>query len=261
MAVPSDADLLTAISDIITKASDIVSEIRAKGFETYKKADKSLVTDADKASEKYILEKLRDLTPSIPVIAEEEVSAGVGHSVEDEFWLVDPLDGTSEFAAGKDSFTINIGLIRHRAPILGAVCLPASNELFIGHVQHGAEKIFNGKHTPIHTRPFPEEGITVLTSRHDAERPELPLVLAHEHVREIQHIGSSVKFVRIAEGRADFYPRLLPTMEWDTAAPQAIIEAAGGSLYPLGSQSPLRYGKPRWRNPHFICSGRPLWAE
>ncbi|QNT79616.1 3'(2'),5'-bisphosphate nucleotidase CysQ [Entomobacter blattae] len=254
----ADAELLDSIGNIAEKAGKIIEEIRQKGFSSYRKADNSSVTDADKASEKYILEEIHKLTPHIPAIGEEEFSAGIHHKTSDEFWLIDPLDGTTEFIAGKQTFTVNIGLVRHYRPVLGAVYLPATQELFLGQVGQGAKKIHNAISTPVHVRQPPQEGITVLASRRDSQCPELAPLLQERNVHTIIHIGSSVKFVRIAEGAADFYPRFLPTMEWDTAAPQAIIEAAGGSICPLDSpETPLTYGKPGWKNPSFICSTQP----
>jgi 3'(2'), 5'-bisphosphate nucleotidase len=170
-------------------------------------------------------------------------------------WLVDPLDGTREFARGALDFTVNIGLVRDGVVVLGAVALPAYGELFGGIVGVGAWKEVDGVRAPISVRRAPAEGLTVMASRHYADDPALAAHLAALPVARTVNIGSAVKFCRLAEGVADYYPRLGRTMEWDTAAPQAVLEAAGGSLR-LMDGGALRYGKPGWANPPFVCRGR-----
>jgi 3'(2'), 5'-bisphosphate nucleotidase len=245
-------DLATRLAD---EAAGVIRTIRARGFETITKADSSPVTEADHAAEAHILAGLRALAPHIPVIAEEEAAAGIRIAAGDTFWLVDPLDGTREFAAGRDDFTVNIGLVRDGRAVLGAVALPAYHQLYSAHVALGARRIdANGSHD-IHARHAPDEGLTVLASRHYADDPRLASFLNGHPIAHLGNIGSAAKFIRVAEGAADLYPRLGPTMEWDTAAPQAVVEAAGGSVTLLDG-APLRYGKPGWRNPQFICAGK-----
>ena len=189
------------------------------------------------------------------MVAEEEVAAGRHESVGDCFWLVDPLDGTREFAAGRPSFTVNIGLVRGGRAVLGAVALPAFGQLYLGIVGRGAvRRDADGEHA-IAARETPACGVTVLASRHYARDPALLAYLGTQRIASIDNIGSAAKFVRVAEGAADLYPRLGRTMEWDTAAPQAVLEAAGGSVRLLDG-TPLAYRKPGWENPHFICRGR-----
>lgn len=254
----NDIDLLAQAAALAERAGAIILQIRARGFETHVKADASPVTEADHAAEAVILEGLRRPAagqPQIPVIAEEEVAAGRLQAVGDCYWLVDPLDGTREFAAGRDSFTVNIGLVRDGRAVLGAVALPAYGQLYLGIVGQGAiRRDAAGEHA-ISTRAPPAEGLTVLASRHYARDPALLAYLGTQRIASIGNIGSAAKFVRVAEGAADLYPRLGRTMEWDTAAPQAVLEAAGGSVR-LFDGSPLTYGKPGWENPHFICRGR-----
>lgn len=254
----NDIDLLAQAAELAMRAAAVIMQIRARGFETLLKADHSPVTEADNAAEALILEGLRRPVagqPPIPVIAEEEVAAG--HRVEGGacYWLVDPLDGTREYAAGRESFTVNIGLVRNGRAVLGAVALPAYGQLYLGIVGQGCvRRDASGEHA-IAARTVPAEGLSVLASRHYAKDPALLAYLGTQRIASIDNIGSAAKFVRIAEGAADLYPRLGRTMEWDTAAPQAVLEAAGGSVR-LFDGSPLVYGKPGWENPHFICRGR-----
>ncbi len=250
----TDHDLLERAADLALRAAAIILEIRARGFSTQAKADRSPVTEADHAAEAIILEGLRRGGGAIPVIAEEEVAAGRVVPTGSCYWLVDPLDGTREFAAGRDSFTVNIGLVRDGRAVLGAVALPAHGQLYLGRVGHGAVRRDASGERAITVRAAPPEGLTVLASRHYADDPALRAYLGGQKVASLGNIGSAAKFVRVAEGAADLYPRLGRTMEWDTAAPQAVVEAAGGSVTRFDG-TPLTYGKPGWENPHFLCRG------
>lgn len=252
---PGDRDLLDLATRLAGEAAELIRTIRARGFQTITKSDSSPVTEADHAAEAHILAGLRAAAPHIPVIAEEEAAAGIEIAHGDIFWLVDPLDGTREFAAGRDDFTVNIGLVRDGRAVLGAVALPAYHQLYAAHVAEGARRFDRDGERAIHVRPAPVEGLTVLASRHYADDPRLSAFLGGHPIASLGNIGSAAKFIRVAEGRADLYPRLGPTMEWDTAAPQAVVEAAGGTVTLLDG-APLRYGKPHWRNPHFICAGK-----
>ena len=233
-------------------AAEILA-IRAAGFTVVQKADASPVTLADQRAEQVIVAGLRAAT-AIPVIAEEEVAAGRTTDPGQEYWLVDPLDGTREFAAGRAEFAVNIGLIRDGRAVLGAVANPAGAEIYYGIVGVGAWKQSAAGVTPIAARRPPAEGLTVMASRHYQDDPELAQLLAKVKVASLTNIGSALKFCRLAEGRADFYPRLGRTMEWDTAAPQAVLEAAGGSTRTFDGQT-LLYGKPGFENPPFLCHG------
>jgi 3'(2'), 5'-bisphosphate nucleotidase len=218
------------------------------------KLDESPVTVADTRAEALIVAGLRAAAPDIPVIAEEEVAAGLVTAPGARYWLVDPLDGTREFAAGRAEFAVNIALIVDGAPVLGAVASPALEELHFGVVGQGAWRRRGAVETRIAARHAPPEGLVVMASRHYADAPELAACLAQYKIAELTNIGSALKFLRLAEGAADFYPRLGRTMEWDTAAPQAVLEAAGGCVL-TGDGAPLRYGKPRWENPDFCAWG------
>lgn len=255
---PSDDALLALAVDLAKRAGAVIMSVRARGFATETKPDQSPVTEADRAAEAIIVDGLRRAAPGIPVIAEEEVASGVGEAPrEGPYWLVDPLDGTREFSAGTDDFTVNIGLVRNGRAILGAVAVPALGELFGGIVGIGAFKRSGSVERRILARRPPEDGMAVLASRHYASDPRLGEFLQGRHVASITHIGSAVKFLRLAEGVADLYPRFGQTMEWDTAAPQAVLEAAGGQVLRASDGTPLRYGRPRFENPPFVCTGRP----
>ena len=250
----NDAFLLVLADDLAQRAGEAILAIRSRGFDVRQKSDLSPVTEADHAAEAIILAGLRAATPDIPVIAEEEVAAGHVTAPGPVFWLVDPLDGTREFAAGSDEFTVNIGLIRDGRPVLGVVGVPALGETFGGIVGQGAWKRDASGQTPIVVRVPPAEGLTVMASRHHADGVEMTVFLAGRRVAGIINVGSSLKFCRVAEGKVDLYPRLGRTMEWDTAAAHAVIEAAGGTVT-CTDGSPLHYGKPGFENPHFICLG------
>ena len=253
-----DTALLSLAADLARRAGAVILAIRARGFETLRKSDASPVTEADHAAEALIVQGLRAAAPHIPVIAEEEIEAGHVHDVGREYWLVDPLDGTREFAALRDEFTVNIGLVRDGAPVLGVVGVPAYGELFggmVGGPQRGrAWKRTTAGEQAIRVRTVPAEGLHVLASRAYASDPRLVAFLKGRQVSAVTNMGSALKIVRLAEGAGDLYPRLGRTMEWDTAAPQAVLEAAGGRLCGMDG-TPLRYGKPGWENPHFVCTG------
>ncbi|MBC9178681.1 3'(2'),5'-bisphosphate nucleotidase CysQ [Pseudoroseomonas ludipueritiae] len=252
----TDADLLALATRLARSAAEAILSVRAAGFAVEQKTDMSPVTAADRLAEGIILEGLRAATPDIPVVAEEECSAGAIPRVGGRFWSVDPLDGTREFAAGREEFTVNIGLVVEGRPHLGAVALPAFGEVFTGIVGQGAWKLDAGGQRPIAARRAPEEGITVFASRHYAGDPRLAEFLKGRRVAKVHEIGSAVKFCRLAEGLGDLYPRFGRTMEWDTAAPEAVLVAAGGRCTAMDGITPLAYGKPGWENPPFLCQGQ-----
>jgi 3'(2'), 5'-bisphosphate nucleotidase len=250
-----DSALLALAARLALEAGASILRIRARGFDVSHKADRSPVTEADRESEAIIVAGLRAATPDIPVIAEEEVAAGHVTAPAAQFWLVDPLDGTREFTSGHDEFAVNIGLVRDGRPVLGVVGVPATAELFGGILGQGAWKRSDAGETPIRARIPPAEGLTVVASRLHGDAARLDAFLQGRNVARTLNFGSSLKFCRLAEGVADLYPRFGRTMEWDTGAPQAVLEAAGGTVCTIDGV-PLRYGKPEWENPYFICKGR-----
>lgn len=249
-----DGALLVLAARLAAQAADEIMRIRAAGFTTETKSDDSPVTEADRAAERLILAGLRGDCPGIAVIAEEEEAAGIRIVAGDEYWLVDPLDGTREFAAGRDTFTVNIGLVRDGRVVLGAVALPAFGQLYTGATSAPARRHDAAGTHDIRVRTAPAEGLTLLASRHYADDPKLAAFIAERPVAERRNFGSAAKFIRVAEGEADLYPRLGPTMEWDTAAPQAIVEAAGGRVQTFDG-AVLAYGKAGRLNPPFLCLG------
>ena len=248
-------ELLTLAVRLADEAAAAIRTIRAAGFAVETKADATPVTPADREAEALITAGLRAGAPEIPVVAEEEVAAGRVTVPGARYWLVDPLDGTREFAGGRDEFAVCIGLIENGAPVLGVVASPALEELHFGLVGQGAWRRKGGVENNISARHVPPEGLTVFASRHYQDAPELAACLARHKVARLTNIGSALKFLRLAEGIADFYPRLGRTMEWDTAAPQAVLEAAGGAVLTT-SGAPLRYGKPSWENTDFFAWGK-----
>jgi 3'(2'), 5'-bisphosphate nucleotidase len=259
--LPSHQSLRQACTDLTREAAREIMRIYAGDLGVRDKADKSPVTDADHAAEAIIVAGLRQLTPDTPVVAEEEMAAGRIPVIGDgPFWLVDPLDGTKEFIKRNGEFTVNIALIEDRRPTLGIVLAPASDTLWRGAAGLGADKSENGSaFTPIATRPEPTDGLTCCASRSHAIYSDLDIWFGREGltVAERVQVGSSLKFCLIAEGTADIYPRFGPTNEWDTAAGQGVLEAAGGEVVTIDGK-PLLYGKPRFSNPHFIARSKAL---
>jgi 3'(2'), 5'-bisphosphate nucleotidase len=255
MTTRDDAALLEIAATLAWQAAEVILGIRARGYDTLAKANASPVTEADHRSEQLIAAGLRAATPEIPVIAEEEIGGGyMPPRAGRTYWLVDPLDGTRDFVAQRDSFTVNIGLIREGRPVLGAVAVPASAELFGGLVGAGAWKQDRSGRRRIFARPPPKLGLAVLSSRIRTDELRIRAFVAPRRVASITPLSSALKFCRLAEGAADFYGRFGRTMEWDTAGPEAILTAAGGSLRLLDG-SVMGYEKPEWVNPPFACWG------
>ena len=261
MSPNTSSALLEVMIDAAVEAGRAAHEIYLGGFEVQRKADQSPVTAADHAAEAIILKHLAEAAPGVPIVAEEEVAAGRLPTIGNEFFLVDPLDGTKEFIQHNGDFTVNIALIRNGAPVLGAVYAPVNSTLYIGDVAAGSalrshqspDSKQPSPREPIRVRPVPARGLTVVVSRSHAT-PETETYLAQYSVAERVSVGSSLKFCLVAAGEADLYPRLGPTMEWDTAAGHAVLVAAGGSVLAPGG-APLTYGKPGLRNSFFIASG------
>ena len=251
----TDNDLLVLAINLAHQAGAEIRAIRDRGFKVERKADRSVVTEADHAAEAIILAGLRQALPGCTVVAEEEVAAGVFTDAAQEFWLVDPLDGTREFTSGGEDFAVNIGLVRDGKPVLGVVGVPATSEVYSGIIGVGAWVEKSGQRQPIAARLPPPEGLTVVASRHHGDEETLQAFLSGRTVAKVVNFGSSLKFCRLARGDADLYPRFGRTMEWDTCAPQAVLEAAGGVVQTLDGR-PLQYGKSGWDNPHFVCWGR-----
>ena len=256
-----------AFGAIALAAGLAIMETRQSSFRTRRKSDDSPVTEADERAEEIILARLAALLPGVPVIAEEAVSRGEAPAIPAAFILVDPLDGTREFLAGYNDFTVNIALVSDGAPVAGAVFAPAMERLWFSGRQAFCAPAHPGEALPqpenrllIRARHAPPRDLVALISRSHLDDRSLD-ALARLPVGERRPMGSSIKFCLIAEGEADIYPRFGPTMEWDTAAGDAILRAAGGMV--LGEDgAPLRYGRAarRFYNDGFIAWGDPAAA-
>jgi 3'(2'), 5'-bisphosphate nucleotidase len=249
--------LLAAAIDAALDAGREILDVYAGDFDVARKRDQSPVTLADGRAEAVILARLAAASPDIPVISEEQAEAdGLPAAAAERFWLVDPLDGTKEFIKRNGEFTVNIALVEHGRPILGVVGIPAQGLVYAAAGPGTAQRRdADGTIQPIETRACPPTGAVVMSSRSHATNSELDRLLASRKVTERKIAGSALKFCLVAEGTADLYPRIGPTMEWDTAAGQAVLEAAGGRMTMLDG-TPFRYGKPGFRNPGFIAEGR-----
>lgn len=248
-------ELLEAVREIAESAGDAIMEIYEQDFAVELKDDRSPLTEADRAAHQIIVAGLGRLALELPVLSEESANEVLEQRREwDQFWLVDPLDGTKEFIKRNGEFTVNIALIENHAPVLGVVGAPALGATYSGIVGTGAWKRVGGSAVPIQVRQPAAEPLRVVGSRSHAS-PELAAFLEKIGPHEIKPMGSSLKICLVAEGQADLYPRLGPTSEWDTAAAQAVLISAGGSMMDLTGK-PLTYNaRESILNPHFLALG------
>ena len=254
--IMSNPELLADLVQLTKEAGDVILKIyHSDRFDVQKKGDKSPVTAADLAAHHYIIAGLKRLTPMIPVVSEEDItSLDIGRN-NSCYWLIDPLDGTKEFINKNGEFTVNLALIEANKTIFGLVGVPITNTVYWGGPYLGAFK--------------QEQNTALLITSIECVKANSPIrVLASKsHLNDATKIliselgpttllqaGSSLKFIRIAEGLADYYPRLAPTCEWDTAAAQAVLEGANGSVKQISGE-PMVYGKRDILNPHFIAMG------
>lgn len=242
--------LFDALLPVAKLAGDAIMKVYKDDFDHNLKEDGSPVTLADQAAEEIILGGLKNIAPQIPVISEENPNS---HSLEAPqlYFLVDPLDGTKEFLKRDDkgAFTVNIALVENRIPIFGIVYAPALNRMFYGAKEFGAFENENKIKTRI---PNPDRLLAVASQSHRDEKTQT--WLEENQISETVSIGSSLKFGLLASGEADIYPRFGPTMEWDTAAGDAVLRAAGGMVFtPEGK--PFLYGKHEYKNTAFIAKG------
>ena len=247
--------LAAAARRLALEAGRTIMTFYRDGAAVETKEDHSPVTEADKAADRIIVSGLRAADPRIPIVSEE--STDVRNSAPPAgryFWLVDPLDGTREFIARTGEFTVNIALIEAGRPVLGVLHAPAQGETYVADGQGGAVR-FVGEGAPqtIRARPVPDAGPVVIASRSHRDA-ETDAYIAGLRPSRIASAGSALKFGLLARGEADLYPRFGRTMEWDTAAGQAILEAAGGHVRDLNGRA-LRYGKAGFVNPPFVACG------
>jgi 3'(2'), 5'-bisphosphate nucleotidase len=246
--------LLEEIAAAAREAGQAILKVVAAGYAVEQKADSSPVTEADRTAELIILAALAKAAPGVPVIAEEEVAAGRIPAHGDTYFLVDPLDGTKEFVRGGDDYTVNIGLIVDGTPRLGAVFAPATGRLHAGLVGRGAWLEEEGRERAAIRTRAPGTAKVAVASKSHLTQSTIDYLAAAVGVCEHVSVGSSLKFCIVAEGRADIYPRLSPTSEWDTAAGHAVLLAAGGRVDgPDGA--PLQYGKKAFLNRGFLATG------
>jgi 3'(2'), 5'-bisphosphate nucleotidase len=249
--------LLALARDAAWRAGEAIMAVYATSFDVRRKDDASPVTLADEQAEHVILAALAAGAPNIPAISEEHAAAnGLPPSAARLFWLVDPLDGTKEFVNRNGEFTVNIGLVRDGVPILGIVHLPADDVTYAGIGMSGATRQ-RGATPPesIAARTPPDDGVIVVHSRSHESNDAFNTYVAGLKIVGMRVAGSALKFGLLAAGEVDLYPRFGPTMEWDTAAGHAVLNAAGGSMT-MHDGTPFRYGKKGFLNPGFIARGR-----
>ena len=239
------------INCVDTASKEIMQIYNSDNFETSDKADGSPLTLADKASNQIITEGLKKITPDIAVISEETFEDTILKVLPNLYWLVDPLDGTREFINKNDEFTVNIALIEDRKPVFGIVAAPVFEKCW-----HGS--IFDNYHSD---KSIPDVLRIVMSKSHKSETDQVFIDICKEKFDSIVEIptGSSLKLCRVAEGMADIYTRLGPTYQWDIAAGQAIVQAAGGVVCDLKGSN-LRYEfVSETKNPMFFCAGDPTF--
>lgn len=251
------SDLRQQLVGIARDAGREILEVYGTDFEARAKADDSPLTEADLRAHTLIATRLAALTPDLPLLSEE--SAEIPWSVRSgwsRYWLVDPLDGTKEFVSRNGEFTVNIALIDGHRPVLGVVHIPVTDTTYSGIPGEGAWREANERgRTRIGVKSIAAQPLRVLGSRSHGN-PALLEQLDRMGPHVLQAVGSSIKLCVVAEGAADFYPRLGPTSEWDIAAGQAVLEAAGGQVVETGSGLALRYNtKDDYLNPDFMAYG------
>ena len=247
-------DITNAVIEIVRNAGDIIMEVYQMDFEIISKEDNSPLTQADLASNEVIVSRLMALTPEIPIISEESVRLNFADRQNHVYvWCVDPLDGTKEFVKKNGEFSVNVALIEYGKPVLGVVGIPAQNTIAWGLKDYGAFLEKSGLTCRLESKPIEEDQnqFKVVCSRSHLDKDTKKFAESYGDISWIPQ-GSSMKFVMVAAGDADFYPRLGPTMEWDTAAPHIIVEEAGGSVLSIESGETLVYNKENLYNPEFI---------
>jgi 3'(2'), 5'-bisphosphate nucleotidase len=259
--MPQPPPLATLLPDVVAlarAAGRAIMAVYRTDFTVEHKDDHSPVTKADIAAHRVIEAGLRALTPEWPFVSEEQVHAPYRvRSTWPRHWLVDPLDGTREFVARSGEFSVNIALVEAGRPSLGVVHAPVADVTYAGGVGLGAwRSVGDGPRAPIAVRPPDGDELVVLTSRtHGDPRTDGFLAeLGARHRVRVERRGSALKACLVAAGEAHLYPRMGPTWEWDTAASQAVLEAAGGVLCAVGGEAPLRYGKRDLLNPAFYAA-------
>ena len=243
---------LDTICDIAKKAAKEIMKIYKKDLSVEFKKDNSPLTEADLKANLIICEELQKLYPNIPILSEENTN--VEYEIRknwEYYWCIDPIDGTKEFIKKNGEFTINIGLIHNKTPVLGVVYAPALDMLYYAKKNKGAYK--NGKKLPLYINKNPKEKLVVATSKsHQTSETSKYIDSLKTIKKTILTKGSSLKLCMVAEGVADIYPRLSPTMEWDTAAADTVVREAGKMTYQFDLEEPVVYNKENLLNPWFV---------
>lgn len=254
-------DLIEALTDIIIKASDIVMEHYQSNIIVEKKSDGSPVSNADFAAHQMITKALKKIAPSIPIISEEDKKHAITKAKLSRcFWLVDPLDGTREFIQKNDEFSVNIALIKNQKPILGLITHPPEKMLYVGINDKTQKKAYQAKFSDLKNPKTisisnRKENLILIGSRSHQNHQMLTKWMEKNNIKNYHPLGSSLKFCKVANGSADIYLRLGPTMLWDSAAGHAILEAAGG-LCINDKNEALIYNPEALKNPPFMISNQ-----
>lgn len=256
---------LDSIRAIARDAGTAIMRVYAREFHVWRKADSSPLTEADSTAHRIILDALEADHPEIPILSEEnsEVPPHTVRRAWRRFWLVDPLDGTKEFVKRNGQFTVNIALVEDGCPVAGVVYAPARDWMYWGSIGSGAFKsVGRGDPVPIRCAMVPESGALRVVGSHshlsDETREYLKALRLRYSKVSFVAMGSSLKICLVADGSAELYPRLAPTMEWDTAAAHAVLVAAGGRLLEYGTGNELRYNKDNLLNGWFVAEGKRL---
>ena len=246
--------VIESVIEISKQAGLVIMDIYKTDFNIEFKNDKSPVTEADTMANDIITAELLKIAPDIPILSEEGRDITFEErSKWESFWLVDPLDGTKEYIKKNDEFTVNIAYMQNNLPVFGVVYAPALDELYWGSIEKGAYKSFAGNSfNPIRVKSQLSNPVQLATSRSHPS-PKMDKFLAQFKKIDLYPMGSSLKICSVADGRVHFYPRLGPTMEWDTGASHAVIKAAGGELIKYGTNLSLKYNKEDLLNPEFIA--------
>jgi 3'(2'), 5'-bisphosphate nucleotidase len=257
VTVVDRARLAEEVIRLVRAAHDAILHVYARPVEARLKEDQSPLTEADLASHRILSDGLSQLLPQLPIVSEEGRLADTAVRASwPAYWLIDPLDGTKEFLARNDEFTVNVALVETHRATLGVVGVPARDQLFVGDVTRGvAQRLEGDRVQDVRARPYAGDHPTVVASRrHGAKKLQRALIALEESEGhpQLRSVGSALKLCLLAEGQADLYPRLAPTAEWDTAAAQAVLEAAGGAVFQLNGL-PLTYNKPDILNPNFVA--------
>ena len=255
-------DQKRTVIDLAKVAGEKIMAIYAQDFDVDYKDDSSPLTEADLASHNCIVDRLRELTPDIPVLSEESSDdEKLNRMTWQTYWLIDPLDGTKEFVKKNGEFTVNIALVTNHQPVFGVVYAPALDVTYWGDKSSGAFKVEGGIEKSIKVSPRPANSADwVVVGSRSHQSDEFKTFMEDYADAEIVSMGSSLKLCLVAEGKADLYPRLGFTSEWDTAASQAVVEAAGGQVLTIPEMKPLccNQNSDSLLNPHFLVCSSPL---